>query len=192
MSIWRELQVGEHKILHTPLQPEKLRKSYPIVSKEGKPLRFARMLKDGTIISDGLRNVYVDEAGKPHSEVLRLVNNKPLARAKLTKEVQSYEEVDMQKALDIIPESYHLCLNNRLKDYLLKKGKALEFLFSNGGYKFYIAYLVPKGDFLMLILGWGSIETLSQQLIVEKRQEKMIISQEQIERFNPEMMMVKK
>ena len=156
MSIWRELQVGEHKILHTPLQPEKLRESYPIVSKEGKPLRFARMLKDGTIISDGLRNVYV------------------------------------QKALDIIPESYHLCLNNRLKDYLLKKGKALEFLFSNGGYKFYIAYLVPKGDFLMLILGWGSIETLSQQLIVEKRQEKMIISQEQIERFNPEMMMVKK
>jgi len=193
MAIWKELSIGEWKILHTPLQPEKLREHYETCDKDGKPVKFARMLKDGTIIKDGVRNVYVDRKGNviSSSELYRLVKGKPLAKAKLTKEVLSYKEVDLKKARDlVVVEKIHICINNRLRDYLIKRGKALEFVFTNGGYKYYIANIYPYEDFLVMALGYGSITALAQQVIVEREQNKKV-EVDDVERFNPEMLVIK-
>lgn len=159
MVSWNKLRIGKYKARINKIEKE--REKFENCDLKGKPItaQFKRSPKK-----------YLNEAGKEvfSGDVYKLVNGKARRKLKRTSEIESYEEINPNEVKDLIIECYYLIDCEKLRKDLLKKRRVIKTFFTHGnGFKIYEAYIVPFRKWLIMVLGFGSIEEQIRELLLD-------------------------
>jgi len=169
--VWKNLKVGSYNLKITALNP--IEKDYPYCDKDANLLRKV----SGTFTKGHFIN---DATGEQHDTALRLINNKPLGKLPMTKEVKEPKEVSADEVEDLLIEKQYLVECDILLQALKEKGKAYKFGYSNGnGYKGFKAYLYPSKvykEYLIMACGTTQISEVIKDIDEIKSKSKKLQS----------------
>ena len=162
--MWYDLRIGSFHLRYTPMNP--IEKEYPNCDSNGNAL----MKTTGKYE----KGYYTDKQGNKLETAFKLINGKPYAKLKKTKETDNYREVDISEIDDLIIEKECLSVCDELLNELNETGKAIKFGFTFGnGFKVYKCYIYPsklyKG-FLFMTFGTTQKSELIQDITQELKQ----------------------
>jgi len=132
--VFYNLRVGSFNVRYTPLKP--IAKEFSSCNNNGDVLK--------KVIEKSAITYYVDDKGIKYDgdRVFKLINNKPMAKLKKTKEVDVYKEVELSEVNNLLIEKEYFVECDSLYSELKASGKALKFAFTFGnGYKIYFGYI---------------------------------------------------
>jgi len=166
---WRTLRVGSWNLKYTPLKP--IEREFEYCDSLGNVLKkVSGKFEKGYFLNETTQ--------EKHDTAFKLVNGKPMAKLKLTKEIEKYKEVELSEIDNLIGEEKCLIECDTLLKELNDSGKALKFGFTNGnGYKGYIAYVYPSKlytGFLFMELGRTQLSEVVMEKVSELKQQKKV------------------